>query len=132
MNQPLYFLGYLTVNAIQMGANIDYAIVISSHYQELKKEMPYKEAIVQAVNAAFPTIFTSGTIMASAGAQSDHLNHVSTQLPYAMTVAGISFVTYVIAGLLAKSGLAIVALPIGIVLTIAVLLVIKKISAKKA
>ena len=67
MNQPLYFLGYLTVNAIQMGANIDYAIVISSHYQELKKEMPYKEAIVQAVNAAFPTIFTSGTIMASAG-----------------------------------------------------------------
>ena len=67
MNQPLYFLGYLTVNAIQMGANIDYAIVISSHYQELKKEMPYKKAIVEAVNAAFPTVFTSGTIMASAG-----------------------------------------------------------------
>ena len=67
MNQPLYFLGYLTVNAIQMGANIDYAIVISSHYQELKKKMPYKEAIVEAVNAAFPTVFTSGTIMASAG-----------------------------------------------------------------
>ena len=72
------------------------------------------------------------TIMASAGAQSDHLNHVSTQLPYALTVAGISFVTYIIAGLLAKSGLAIVALPIGIVLTIAVLIVIKKVSAKKA
>ena len=67
MKQPLYFLGYLTVNAIQMGANIDYAIVISSHYQELKKEMPYKKAIVEAVNAAFPTVFTSGTIMASAG-----------------------------------------------------------------
>lgn len=67
MNQPLYFLGYLTVNAIQMGANIDYAIVISSHYQEMKKHMPYKKAIVEAVNAAFPTIFTSGTIMASAG-----------------------------------------------------------------
>lgn len=67
MNQPLYFLGYLTVSAIQMGANIDYAIVISSHYQELKHKMPYKEAIVEAVNAAFPTVFTSGTIMASAG-----------------------------------------------------------------
>ena len=67
MQQPLYFLGYLTVSAIQMGANIDYAIVISSHYQELKKEMPYKEAIVEAVSAAFPTVFTSGTIMASAG-----------------------------------------------------------------
>ena len=67
VGQPLYFLGYLIVNAIQMGANIDYAIVISSHYQELKRSMPHKEAIVHAVNAAFPTVFTSGTIMASAG-----------------------------------------------------------------
>lgn len=67
MDQPLYFLGYLIVQAIQMGANIDYAIVISSHYQELKKQMPHKEAIVQALNAAFPTVFTSGTIMAAAG-----------------------------------------------------------------
>lgn len=65
--QPLYFLGYLIVNAIQMGANIDYAIVISSHYQELKTRMPHKKAIVEALNAAFPTVFTSGTIMASAG-----------------------------------------------------------------
>jgi hypothetical protein len=64
---PLYFLGYLIVNAIQMGANIDYAIVISSHYQERKQHMPHKEAIVHALNAAFPTVFTSGTIMASAG-----------------------------------------------------------------
>lgn len=72
------------------------------------------------------------TIMASAGAQSDHLNHVSTQLPYAMTVAGISFVTYVIAGFLAGSGLAIIALPIGAVITVATLLIIKKAVAKKA
>ena len=66
MNQPLYFLGYLIVQAIQMGANIDYAIVISSHYQELKATMPHKQAIVEALNASFPTIFTSGTIMAAA------------------------------------------------------------------
>lgn len=65
--QPLYFLGYLIVQAIQMGANIDYAIVISSHYQELKATMPHKEAIIHALNASFPTVFTSGTIMASAG-----------------------------------------------------------------
>ena len=64
--EPLYFLGYLIVNAIMMGANIDYAIVISSHYQELKEKMPHKEAIIHAINAAFPTVFTSGTIMASA------------------------------------------------------------------
>lgn len=67
VNQPLYFLGYLIVQALQMGANIDYAIVISSHYQEKKTYMPHKEAIVQAVSSAFPTVFTSGTIMASAG-----------------------------------------------------------------
>lgn len=64
---PLYFLGYLIVNAIQMGANIDYAIVISSHYQEKKAQMPHKEAIIHALNSAFPTVFTSGTMMASAG-----------------------------------------------------------------
>lgn len=64
---PLYFLGYLIVNAVQMGANIDYAIVISSHYQELKAHMPHKQAIVEALNAAFPTVFTSGSIMASTG-----------------------------------------------------------------
>ena len=67
MNEPLYFLGYMIVNAIMMGANIDYAIVISSHYQELKREMHHKEAIVHALNAAFPTVFTSGTMMAAAG-----------------------------------------------------------------
>ena len=65
--QPLYFLGYLIVQAIQMGANIDYAIVISNHYQELKAYMPHKQAIVHALNASFPTVFTSGTILASAG-----------------------------------------------------------------
>ena len=67
IHQPLYFLGYMIVQALQMGANIDYAIVISSHYQEQKKFMPHKEAIVHAMNSAFPTVFTSGTIMASAG-----------------------------------------------------------------
>ena len=66
MDIPLYFLGYLIVQAIQMGANIDYAIVISSHYQEFKTQMPHKEAIVHALNAAFPTVFTSGTILSSA------------------------------------------------------------------
>ena len=64
---PLYFLGYLTVNAIQMGSNIDYAIVISSHYKEQKERLSPMEAIVVAVNKAFPTIITSGTILAASG-----------------------------------------------------------------
>ena len=67
-DSPLYFLSYLIVNSIQMGANIDYAIVISSHYKELKRKMHPKEAIIETLNEAFPTIFTSGSILAAAGA----------------------------------------------------------------
>lgn len=62
------------------------------------------------------------TIMASAGAQCDHVNHVSTQLPYALTVAAVSFVTYIIAGFVKSAW---IALPIGIVLMLGVLFVIK-------
>ena len=68
------------------------------------------------------------TIMASAGAQCNHVNHVSTQLPYAITVAAISFVTYIIAGFVKSAW---ISLPIGIVLTVATLLVLKKITQKK-
>ena len=64
---PLYFLGYLIVNSIQMGANIDYAIVISGRYNDLKQTMPPEKAIVTALNQAFPTIITSGAILACAG-----------------------------------------------------------------
>lgn len=64
---PLFFMSYLVVSSIQMGANIDYAIVIASRYQELKNKMPHKEAIIETINFAFPTIITSGTILAVAG-----------------------------------------------------------------
>ena len=65
--EPLYFLGYLIVSSIQMGANIDYAIVLSSHFNEQKEHLPAKEAIAVAVNKAFPTIMTSGSMMAATG-----------------------------------------------------------------
>lgn len=63
----LFFMSYLVVSSIQMGANIDYAIVITNRYTQLKQTMPIKEAIVETLNQAFPTIITSGTILASAG-----------------------------------------------------------------
>ncbi len=69
------------------------------------------------------------TIMASAGAQSDHINHVSTQLPYAMTVAGVSFVSYIIAGFVPNW---MIALPIALALMFATLFIIKMITKKKA
>lgn len=66
-NINIYFLSYLVVTSIQMGATIDYAIVITSRYMELKKVIPIKEAMVASLNQAFPTIITSSTILASAG-----------------------------------------------------------------
>ena len=68
------------------------------------------------------------TIMSSAGSCSNHINHVSTQLPYAMLVAAISFVTYVIAAFVQS---AYILLPVGIVVLLATLFVIKKVVNKK-
>ena len=69
------------------------------------------------------------TIMASAGAQCDHVNHVSTQLPYALTVAGVSTVAYILAGFIRNW---MIVLPIAIVLMIATLFVIKSVVTRKA
>ncbi|MBE5834492.1 MAG: RND transporter [Butyrivibrio sp.] len=63
----LFFLGYLIVSSIQMGANIDYAIVIAGRYTELRETMGKKDAIVNTMNLSFPTIITSGTMLAVAG-----------------------------------------------------------------
>ena len=69
------------------------------------------------------------TIMSSAGAQCDHINHVSTQLPYALTVAGISFVSYIFSGFVQNAW---ISLAFAAVLTVGVLFVIKAITKKKA
>ena len=66
-HSDVFFMTYLVVSSIQMGANIDYAIVIASRYTEDKKRLPMKEAIIDTMNFAFPTIITSGTILAVAG-----------------------------------------------------------------
>ena len=66
--QPIFFMSYLVVTSIQMGANIDYAIVISSWYNELKGSMSRREAIIQALDLSFPTVLTSGSILSAAGA----------------------------------------------------------------
>ena len=65
--QTVFFIAYLIVSAIQMGATIYYAIVISNRYLQLKQQMPLKEAITETLNQSFPTIFTSGSILTCAG-----------------------------------------------------------------
>ena len=67
------------------------------------------------------------TIMASAGSQSNHINHVSTQLPYAMLVAGVSFVMYIITGFVRS----VIMLPIGIAVMVGVLFLIKYLTKDK-
>jgi len=67
--------------------------------------------------------------MSSAGAQCDHLNHVSTQLPYAITVAAVSFVNFIIAPFINN---AIISLVIAAVMMVGVLFVIKLVTNKKA
>ena len=70
------------------------------------------------------------TIMASAGAQCDHVNHVSTQLPYAITCAVVSGLTYLIVGCLVYAGLpGLLGLPVGIVLMLGTLAMLRKRSA---
>jgi len=69
------------------------------------------------------------TIMSSAGAQCDHLNHVSTQLPYAITVAVVSFVNFILASYIQNAW---ISLPIAIVMMVGVMFVIKAIANKKA
>lgn len=74
------------------------------------------------------------TIMASAGAHSDHVNHVSTQLPYAMTAAAVSFAGYILAGILGyfKGSLALIATPITLAALVVVLVIIKVMNNNKA
>ena len=67
MDTNLFFLSSLVVSSIQMGATIDYAIVITNRYMELKYEMDRHEAVIETLNQSFPTILTSGSIMTVAG-----------------------------------------------------------------
>jgi hypothetical protein len=66
-HKNVFFLSEMIVSSIQMGANIDYAIVISGRFMELKNKMSKKEAIIETMNFAFPTIITSGTMLSLAG-----------------------------------------------------------------
>lgn len=61
------FMVYLVASAIQMGCNVDYAIVVASHYTEARADQGPREAMITALNLAFPTIITSGTMLISAG-----------------------------------------------------------------
>ncbi len=104
--------GILIPIVVAVFQNTDYTMMI----------MSISACMAGAVCGDHCSPISDTTIMASAGAECEHINHVRTQLPYALTVAAISFVTYIVAGL-TKS--AWISLPVGIVLTIGTVLLIK-------
>ncbi len=65
-HENIFFLSYLIVSSIQMGANIDYAIVIAGRYTENRKKLGRRDSTIDALNFALPTILTSGTMLAMA------------------------------------------------------------------
>lgn len=67
MGDPMNFIGYLIVSAIQLGATIDYAILLTDHYLDHRKRLSKKEAMVEAMKQAGPSIFTSCLILTIAG-----------------------------------------------------------------
>ena len=91
--------------------------------------IPITTAIFPTSSELLITPISDTTIMASAGAQVDHLTHVSTQLPYVITVAAVSFVTYIVAGFVQN---ALICIAVGAVLTVATLFVIRSVESKKA
>ncbi len=103
-------------------------IVVSAGFEPTLQIIAMSACLAGAVCGDHCSPISDTTIMASAGAQSNHINHVNTQLSYALTVAALSFVSYIIAGFVQNI---YIVLPIAIVLTIVTLFIIKKIMVKK-
>ena len=63
----IIYIGFLVVTSLQLGATIDYAVLISSRYQEFRKTLDKKEAMIEAVKLSAPAIITSAAVLASSG-----------------------------------------------------------------
>ncbi|MBP5328979.1 MAG: Na+/H+ antiporter NhaC family protein, partial [Spirochaetaceae bacterium] len=109
--------GILIPIVVAVFSNTDYSLMIIS----------ISACMAGAVCGDHCSPISDTTIMASAGAQCEHVNHVSTQLPYAITVAAISFVAYIVAGFTRS---AIASLIVGVALLFVFLLFMKKKAAK--
>jgi len=78
MGTPLFFLSYLMVIAIQMGATVDYGILITSNYLEQRERNGKYEAMREAINQSLPTVFTSGMILITAGLSVGFVSSISS------------------------------------------------------
>lgn len=125
-----YFLAFATGTSWgTFGILIPIVVAVFAGTNENMMIMSISACMAGAVCGDHCSPISDTTIMASAGAQCNHVNHVTTQLPYAVTVAVVSFVTYIIAGFVQSPW---ISLPIGIVLMIGVLFVIRSTNKKQA
>lgn len=123
------FLGFATGTSWgTFGVLIPIVVAVFAGSDETMMIISISACMAGAVCGDHCSPISDTTIMASAGAQCNHINHVNTQLPYAITVAAVSFVSYIIAGFIQN----VIALPIAVALMIAVLLVIRKMTGKEA
>lgn len=67
MGEQVNFIGYLVINTVQLGATIDYGILLTTHYLRRRKELPAKDAIYRALGETFPSLLVSAGILATAG-----------------------------------------------------------------
>lgn len=89
----VFFVGYLIVTAIQMGANIDYAIVVSNRYITLRQYNSKKVSIIEALNGALPTLITSGSILAIAGILIGYLSTEATISTIGISIGRGTFIS---------------------------------------
>ncbi|MBQ7821159.1 MAG: Na+/H+ antiporter NhaC family protein, partial [Clostridia bacterium] len=102
-------------------------IVLAAGFEPTLQTIAMSACLAGAVCGDHCSPISDTTIMASAGAQSNHINHVSTQLPYAILVAALSFVCFILSGFIQSAW---IMLPVGIILTVGTVFVMKKLAKK--
>lgn len=105
MDTPLFYIGYLIISTIQLGATVDYAILLTDRYMEYRKEINKKEAVIKTIESVTISILTSGIIMTTMGFLLGGMssNGVLSQLGYLLgngTLCSLVIVLFVLPGLL--------------------------------
>ena len=105
MSSPVFYIAYLIISSIQLGATVDYAILLSDRYREYREEYNKKQSIIETISAVTVSVMTSGSVLAVAGFL---IGYISTngllaqlgKLLGAGTLCSIVIVLFVLPGLL--------------------------------
>ncbi|MCD2503170.1 MMPL family transporter [Clostridium sp. NSJ-145] len=105
MNTPLFYIAYLIISSVQLGATVDYAILMTERYLDFRKEFNKKESVVKTVSVSMVSILTSGTVLTAVGLLLGYMttHQLLAQLGRLLgkgTICSLVIVIYVIPGLL--------------------------------